>query len=189
MKVKYDLTNKFFGCFSKACFVYANKEKLKKDPNKKIKGFVQSTIELILLLALTLLVLIIAIGFLLDMLNCFEYYEQVSFCIGYLFVFIFMGLCLSLFEFFAQYYINKKYNFSGTLVIDKEGITDMSENLTVSAKWDKIELIAVLENEIIVVIKASSIFMVADTNNKEKFIKIAKKYNNDVLLIDKTLGE
>lgn len=175
MKIKYNITENFYKYLDVALDIFINKKILQKNPNKKIKSYTKKGLDYLLI---TFLIFITGI-FIYSINNSEIFLKVFSNIIG-LIVALILGYYI---VFFLLYLPNKKKIHSGILTINKEGITDVSDDdLTIKIGWDKVELIVVMKYELVIVTKCSW-FIFADIENQDDVIKGIKKYNQDVILI------
>ena len=78
-----------------------------------------------------------------------------------------------------MYFIYRKDNHKGTIIINEDGITDKSD-ITITFSWDKVELIGITKNTMAIVTD-SPFVLILEPNNK--ILDSIKKYK-DVKIIN-----
>lgn len=176
MKIKYDLTNERFKYYNTAWGINLRKKIFKKNPNKKIFNYTTIGIFYFFIIIILLLVGSIFIG-LFDLEKHIDTFSSIISLLFGILVFYY-------FFFFMQFLSTRKKMSSGTLVIDKDGISDISDDkITVKFGWEQIQLIAIKENEIVILSK--DLLIISKLNNKDKLINTIRKYNKNVSLVVK----
>lgn len=175
MKVKYNITDNLYKCYDIALGIYVNKRSLQKNPNIKIKSYSRKGLDYLLI---TFLIFIV--GTFTYSINQSPIFLKIfSNILGFL-----LACILGYYLVFIQFYLsNRKKIHSGILIINKEGIADVSDDsLTIKFGWDKVKFIVVMEHKLVVITK-SPWFIFVDIEDQDKIIKGIKKYNQDVMII------
>lgn len=178
MKIKYDLTNERFKFFNFAYGISRRKWILKKHPNKKI--FKMTTIGIIYL-NLLIILLFVGAGFI-GIFSSKQYIDIHIDILSNIIYLLFALIILDIFTFIGQYIFIRKKISKGLLVIDKDGVSDISDDkTTIKIGWDNVDLIVINDNYMVII---SKLFLISSkTQDKDKLINTIKKYNNEGLLI------
>lgn len=173
MKVEYDIKNNYIKYYNEANGIVALKEKLKKNPNKKVRGYLSY-------ITLNFLVYFI-IYFILNIL-CVNL-ETVSRFVLYLTLFIVGVYFFMIGLFFITALNNKIHSMSGTIEIGEEGISDKTDNgIKITVPYEQIELV-VITNDLIVFVTKTPIVLFINNKNKDEIINEIKKYSEVQILI------
>ena len=164
MEFKYDIKNNYYKMYGEANYLVAYKKRYLKNYNKPIKNYLNKDLYTFLLT----IILIISIY----ILNGFNWYVLLLICIFFLYLII---LIIN----FRMYFIYRKDNHKGTIIINEDGITDKSD-ITITFSWDKVELIGITKNTMAIVTD-SPFVLILEPNNK--ILDSIKKYK-DVKIIN-----
>ena len=176
MKINYDMNENYFNCYNEAQGIFANKNILIKNPKKKIQGYIQT--------GLTLLIysMIILLFWIFDVVR--TGHDTVSNIIFVLHIMICTFFIIYFANFCIVYRIEKKKKHSGTLEITEKGITDFAdEGTVVTVKLEDIEFIAIKKYTITLVLNTHFIFFI-NINQKDKLLEEIKKYRKDIRVIE-----
>lgn len=175
MRIKYDMNNIYFKCYNEAQGIFANKKSILKHPKKRIKGYIETG------LLLLMYSIIILLFWTLDILT--TGHDIVSNIVIISLIMLDTILIMYFANFFIMYRIEKKKKHSGTLEINKNGITDFSdEGTTITVKFDDIEFIAIKKYTITMVLSIPFIFFI-NIEEKDKLLEEIQKYKKDILVI------
>ena len=164
MKFKYDIKNNYYKMYGEANYLVANKKRYLKNYNKPIKNYMNKDL-------LTFILLILLIPALYNI-------KGLNWCVITLFCIFILYLIIIIIN-FRMYLIYKKDNHKGTIIINKDGITDKSD-ITVTFPWDKVELIGITKNMMAIILD-SPFVIILEPNNK--IIEEIKKYK-DIKIIN-----
>lgn len=178
MKIKYDFNDKYKKYYREVYSIVAMKNKLKKNPNKRINDYVlsmtlQCSLCLVVYLALAVLYMDKGSGKL----------SNIFIDIAVLIIFVYVILIVA----YLATAPKKNNEHDGVLEINEEGVIDKGRNgLLVGFSYEQIDLI-VITNNVIVFLAKSPIMIYINYKNadKDKIINKIKKYS-DVQIIDKT---
>ena len=162
MKIKYDLDNVNYKFHDFIQGVHLFKNGIKKGKVRKLHGFT----------------------FYMGCLFMCKYSNTFAFQMftGIFTVLIFL-IVFSYLSFFIAFLYNRRRLSDGYIKLTNDGLTDDSDNLSVTVKWDKIDFIAIKENMIVVMPENEFFMMTFKTDDIGKFIKNVKKYNKKLLII------
>ena len=179
MKFNYDLTKNIFKNINLYVGIQAQKKKLKKHPTKKV---LSATTQGLKLLGYTL------IGFILLCLSIYFKQKLLEYVLYYL-TLIQLLVALSFFVTTIISYMSlKKALPRGTIEVTKEGIIDVYKNkASISLPWSEIDCIVIKKNTLAIISKVPQLHLIATIkdNEKEKFITACKKYDENILIINK----
>ena len=129
--IKYDMSNNYFKCYNESQGIMVNKKQVLKKKNGKVFGYLEH--GLIFLLYTVLLSILSKLLWFMDNENVFS--EIFSILVTLLFVFI--GIYYM--SFVIAYLFENKKTHRGKLVLDDEGITDITEEkVKVGLPWGNI---------------------------------------------------
>lgn len=175
--IKYDMSNNYFKCYNESQGIMVNKKQVLKKKNGKVFGYLEH--GLIFLLYTVLLSILSKLLWFMDNENVFS--EIFSILVTLLFVFI--GIYYM--SFVIAYLFENKKTHRGKLVLDDEGITDITEEkVKVGLPWGNILGVVTTKNTLTIITDKPVYFFVGN-NEKEKLIKAISKYKEDVLIIEK----
>ncbi|MBR6137250.1 MAG: hypothetical protein IKQ06_03755 [Bacilli bacterium] len=159
-------------------YIIANKKKIKEKPMTRVRSYILNTI---LSSMLALFVLIFGLYLLYSATNDVEIIEIISDVVVYFFVLIFLFLL----HFYYQYKLAVKEG-QGIIKIDKEGITDISEDGSLFFPYEKIEFILLFNDYAFIIHKNSILNMALMNYDKKKLLEALNKYNKDLLVIQQS---
>ena len=175
MKFEYDLKENYFSYFNLIFNVVANKKKLLRNPQSKIRKYTTS------LLIYTVSILMAFVIFCFLNINLIPLLSEIT-------AFIITFLCFLFFIFIVYYIETKKHLKKGFIEINEEGITDSDEEkeLSISIKYEKIEFIYIKDDKGLIILKNDTIIIMFKMKEKEKFIQEISKKNKEVIIIDQS---
>lgn len=176
MKIEYNMNDNYLKCYDEAQGIISNKKKLYKNPKKRIKSYLLNGIIFNIEMFLMFLIL-----------KVMEFYGDNSnvFAILILSITFFTDIIYFL-GFFINYSMLKNKEHAGILEFNEIGITDISNTgIIVTMPWEKIEAL-VLGKYTATFITSEQLFYFINVSTKENVLKAVKKYNNKLLIIDKT---
>ena len=157
MKINYNLKHNYYKMYGEANYLFAYKKQFLYGTKTKIKNI------------LTYFVGFIASAFLLLYFSRFINSNIIRLVSSILCSISCIVFAIS----FFAYSENRKHNSVGTITINKSGITDVGA-ITTKVSWDKIELIGITKNTLVLLIKDSPILILLEPD--EKVIKEIEKY-------------
>lgn len=156
MKFKYYVPKNTFKMYGEANYVFAHQKEYLTGSTKKIKNFYFGPIMLSIILFISNLIF--------TFIN-----ESIADIINVLFV---LSVVYNLIILVG--YLNYKSNLtSGELKVDKKGITDISD-ITIIFPWDKIKLIGVTKNMMVIISESKTIMFLTRPN--EELLEEILKY-------------
>ena len=174
MKIKTDISKNFFACFDEARGFAVNKKKILKTKNAKVFTYMQGKCfnVVILLLVGCLFIVLSDINRNLFILSCL-------FC--FIATIYFVEALINL---WIVYQIRKKENFSNTIKIDKNGITDESyHGIKMIFSWDKISALIVGKHTI-TILTDTPVYFYFNISAKEEVLKAIDKYEKKEKIVD-----
>ena len=175
--IKYDMSNNYFKCYNESQGIMVNKKRVLKKKNRKVFGYLEH--GLLLLLYTVLISILSKVLWFMDSENLLS--AVLSILVTLLFVFV--GIYYI--SFLIAYLFENKKTHRGKLVLDEDGITDITEEkITVGLPWENILAVVTTKNSLTIITDKPVYFFVGN-NEKEKLIKAISKYKEDVLIIEK----
>lgn len=169
MKIKTDFSNNFFTIYDEARGISKNKKAILK--NKDITSFSYMQGKVVFFLIMFIL------GSFVTLLSFFKIY-----LVELAIVFLLIGLLNLIYGFVRtlySYFYYKKKSFVNEIIFDKDGVVDESfHDIIIRFKWDKI-LGIVIANYSIVFVTDTPIYFWFNINDKNKILKVLKKYKQD----------
>lgn len=180
MKFNYNITGSFFKIYNQINGAFLMKKRIKKHPDKKVKGYVFYVLFLFLIIFLTFFSICIIIG-----LNSSvaDYDKNIKIPSEIFGCFLFVPLAL-LFIFIGTYWKEKKTCKKGALTVEEDGILDFSNGMTLKYDWNKIDFILFQKNLVMIIPKKTFVIMYAPLKNPKRLFNAIQKKNKDVLLIN-----
>lgn len=175
MKFKYDLKNNLFKNYNIAHGIIWSRNALQKKKNKKIRKY---TTKCLVLLFIQLVMLGATIGIYLVKENDL-FLQTMSLIIGLVGGF----LIVSFVSFLLTYLTSRNSVHTGYLLVDHEGIADVCDDITTKFGWNKINLIAI-KKDIVVIIADHPTMIIANLEDKEKFVKEIKKHAKKIKIVN-----
>lgn len=169
MKIEYDSKDLSFKEYNIAQGIASFKKIYIKNKESKIKGYIRRFIEYGLLF-FAFYILLWILGLKLE-------FTILFFMAKFSFVMAIFCVFFSIFSIIGNYFsfIKNKYS-EGIIIIDNKGINDEAKNnLSISFKWEGINLIIVYK-DLLVVIGNSPLFILAKLKNVQKAKKEILKY-------------
>lgn len=179
MKIQYNLNDKYMKYYNEAKGINLLKNKLKKNPDIKIKSYMfYITLRFPLYFILFFLLGMICIGMGLEDLSELLIYLDTSILIVY--IFMILSFLITVF--------NKKINSrEGILEISEEGILDKTKSgIQLGFSYKQIELIVITDNLIVFLTNVPVMIIINNVNSKKNKIINKIKQNSDIQIIDKT---
>lgn len=179
MEIEYNLKKQYFKYCNYANGAYLQKRKIEKNPDKKIHTATKH------LFCYLMIVIIFSVVSEYIIISC-NIESQVF--IGFIaeLIGLAIGTIVFCLIFLVIYSLYKELkNPVGVVKLDALGIHDSSNGITISLDWDHIELIIIEKDIVIVFAKKSYLVLVFPNKDEKKFIKTVKKYNKDILLVNK----
>ena len=172
MKIKCDLTNKFFTCYSEARGVAGSKRKILKTKKvNKMNYFTQTLLIYLLILLLCILML-----FLKDFCFCMLSSLIVLLDVIYL---SFEAIKLTI-----LYDFRKKMKFKSIVILDEDGLTDTSYyGIKMVFGWDKIKAVVIKKNSV-TILTNTPCFFYFDIKQKDNILEAVDKYSKKVLIVE-----
>lgn len=175
--VKYDMSKNYFKCYNETQGVMVKKKQILKQENKKVFGYLEH--GLILLIYVVLISISSKVVWFMDKASIFSKVLTIVEAIAFLLITIYYISFI-----FCYLYESKKIH-KGKLIIDEDGITDISESkVKVGLPWENILGVVTTKNALTIVTDKPVYFFVGN-NEKEKLIKAILKYKEDILIIEK----
>ncbi len=176
MKFDYDLSSNYLKYHNIAQGISINKKRIKKKRKKKIVGF----LEFILTDFLSLfLILIIGTVICLFIDNNFII-SIFTLIISILFTTLIAASLL----FVSIYFINKKEEIKGSIIIDKDGISDIDSSTLMKFNWSKIDFVVLKKDVMVVILKHPYLIIVANNVDKEKVKQVIRAFDDKLLIIE-----
>ena len=175
MKIKYDLDNVNYKFHDFIQGVHLFKNGIKKGKVRKLHGF---TFYMVMSLIVVLTAFYMGCLFMCKYSNTFAFQMFTGIFTALIFLIVFSYL-----SFFIAFLYNRRRLSEGYIKLTNDGLTDDSDNLSVTVKWDKMDFIAIKENMIVVMPENEFFMMTFKTDDIGKFIKNVKKYNKKLLII------
>lgn len=148
MKIKYNNPKNTFRAFSEANYVVYNKKKFLDGSSKKIKNLYCGPI------VTTIILFVVVIVFNFEDKIIEELINILFFC-SYIYLIIILTF----------YNIYKKNLKDGVFMVDKKGITDISD-IIVTFPWDTVRLIGVTKNMMVIISDNPSLVFLIEPNEK-----------------------
>ena len=172
MKIKSNIKKKYFACMNESMGVNLNKKYILK--TKKVNDYTYTEHILYVLIIILLISAIFAIlrtdfSILLSMITifCAALYLLATGIV------ILMG-----------YLGRKRVNFKNEIIIEEDGLTDMSYyGIKTTVAWDQVEAVVIRKNAI-VILTNTPLYFYFDKNKKKDIINGIKKYKEDILVIE-----
>lgn len=175
MKFKYDLKNNLFRNYNIAHGIIWSRNALQKNKKKKIRKY---TTKCLLIFFIQLIMLAATIAIYVSKENEL-FLQTMSLIIGLIGGF----LIVSFVSFFITYLTSRNSIHNGYLIVDHEGLADVCDEITTKFGWNKINLIAI-KNDIVVVIADHPTMIIANLEDKEKFIKEVKRHAKKAKIVN-----
>lgn len=176
-KVKYDMSKNYFKCYNESQGMMINKKQVLKKKNKKVFGYLEQ--GLLFLLYTIIISILSKLLWFLDAENVFS--DILSVFVALLLVWI----AIYYVAFLIAYIHEKKKSHKGELIIDEDGITDISEEkVKVGLPWEKIQGVVATKTTVTIITNSPVYFFVGN-DEKEKLLKAIQKYQENLLIIEK----
>lgn len=179
MKFNYDLTKNIFKNINLYVGIQAQKKKIKKHPTKKVLSATTQGLKLLGYTLISFILLCLSIYFKQKLL------EYILYCLTLVQLLVSLSFFVTT---IISYITLKKALPKGTINITKDGIEDVyKNNASISLPWSEIDLIVIEKNTLAVLSKIPQLNLIATIkdNEKEKFITACKKYDENILIINK----
>jgi len=157
----------FFNNFNESRGVALNKRKILKNRNSKCLTYLQG------ILIISLIIIFVSI-----LLCRYKFY---SISLLYL---LFLYLLVEFFRIYLSYLFRRENDFKNVISFSKDGLTDNSfKNVKIHFEWNKI-LGVVIKNKTITFLTDTNIYFFFTIDNKDKILKLLKKYDKLDLIIE-----
>lgn len=171
MEIKSNMKKTYLRNYNEAKGIAVNKKRVLKHQTNKVPTYLTSALITITLLSIcTLLFSII------DTSNIFKIYFLISLIvyISYVIIRTISSVLLK----------KNQIDLINTIIIDEEGITDKSFfKIKINVSWDKIPAV-VIKKHTVTFITDTQLFFFFDIKNKEKILKLVKKYSENTKVIE-----
>ena len=174
MKIETNISKNYFARFDEARGVALHKKSVLKNRKSKTLSYTQSRLIVFIIL------------FILSILSCFlPYFNLCLFILPWLmFLITFLYLIYIIIDITSVYIFRKRMQFSNTILIDKNGITDESYyGIKMIFNWSKIKGV-VIGKRAITILTDTPIYFYFDISKKAEVIKAIEKYGNSDLIIE-----
>lgn len=175
MKIKYDLDGVQYKFYDFIQGVYLYKNKIRKNNVDTIHGF---TFYVVLAFVLTFTFFIFSCLFMSNDANLFVF--KMFTCVSTV---LMLFILFSYLFFIVTFFYNKKKLSTGNIILNDDGITDVNEGMSIMFKWDNIDFIAVKDDMVVIMPKNDFLMITFLSNESNKFVKNAKKYNKDLFIV------
>ena len=178
MRIKYDMNNNYFKCYNESQGIIAKRDDIIRNPKIKLHGYIERGIIHLLLMAILLGFVAVASYLMTGSIDVKTMTLIASILIGLIVIYYIM--------FLISYSVENKKNHSGSLEVDAEGIKDYSDTgMVIGFSWDNIKAV-VIKKHTVNILTDSSIYIFIDIAYKDRLLLAIERYNQDLLIIDKT---
>lgn len=175
--MKYNLDNNYFKSYDEAQGIMIDKKNLYVKPKRKIRSYLKSVISFN-----------IAVTIILGLFSCVNFFNLTIglSALNFVLLIVLLTNLICLYSFIRSYKLEKNKDHSGTLEINENGITDISNvGIIVSMKWEQIEAL-ILGRYTATFTTNTHIFYFVNIDLKDQIIKEVQKFNKNLLIIDKS---
>jgi len=177
MKIKYDMTDNYFKCYNEAQGIIISKKKLLSGKIKKNYSYLTRGLFYLGVVLLFVLLIMILKYFSFDA----YFISFISICISIQVILLILYFVI----FIVSYNKEKNKKHVGSLIIDDKGITDLSFNgIDVCVSHDKVEGVVISKNTVTIIVDGP-IFFFVNNEVKKDIVNGLKKYNKDLIVIDR----